>query len=112
MRLAWVVAVALVLPVSAAAQTLERVRDSGVLKIGYREDAAPYSYKNAIGQPAGYTVALCQAVATDIADRGRACRARRRICAGRHRAIASAPSRKARSISCAAPPPRPWSGAR
>ena len=67
MRLAWIVAVALVLPVSAAAQTLERVRDSGVLKIGYREDAAPYSYKNAIGQPAGYSVALCQAVATDIA---------------------------------------------
>ena len=67
MRLAWIVAVALVLPVSAAAQTLERVRDSGVLKIGYREDAAPHSYKNAIGQPAGYTVALCQAVATDIA---------------------------------------------
>jgi polar amino acid transport system substrate-binding protein/glutamate/aspartate transport system substrate-binding protein len=61
------VAVALVLPMSVAAQTLERVRDSGVLKIGYREDAAPYSYKNAIGQPAGYTIALCQAVATDIA---------------------------------------------
>jgi ABC-type amino acid transport substrate-binding protein len=68
MRLAWIVAVALVLPMSAAAQTLERVRESGVLKIGYREDAAPYSYKNTIGQPAGYSVALCQSVATDIAD--------------------------------------------
>jgi ABC-type amino acid transport substrate-binding protein len=67
MRLAWIVAALLVLPMSVAAQTLERVRDSGVLKIGYREDAAPYSYKNAIGQPAGYTVALCQAVATDVA---------------------------------------------
>ncbi len=67
MRLAWIVALALMLPVAAAAQTLERVRDSGVLKIGYRDDAAPYSYTNAIGQPAGYSVALCQAVATDIA---------------------------------------------
>jgi ABC-type amino acid transport substrate-binding protein len=67
MRLAGIVALALVLPMSAAAQTLERVRDSGVLKIGYREDAAPYSYKDAIGQPAGYTVALCQAVAVDVA---------------------------------------------
>ena len=67
MRLAWIVALALMLPVAAAAQTLERVRDSGILKIGYREDAAPYSYTNAIGQPAGYSVALCQAVATDIA---------------------------------------------
>jgi ABC-type amino acid transport substrate-binding protein len=68
MRLAWLAAVALLLPMSAGAQTLERIRDSGVIKIGYREDAAPYSYKNAIGQPAGYTVALCQAVATDIAE--------------------------------------------
>jgi ABC-type amino acid transport substrate-binding protein len=68
MRHAWIVAGALVLPMSVAAQTLERVRDTGVLKIGYREDAAPYSYKNAIGQPAGYTIALCQAVAADIAD--------------------------------------------
>jgi ABC-type amino acid transport substrate-binding protein len=68
MRLAWmIVALALALPVSAAAQTLERVRDSGVFKIGYRDDAAPYSYKNAIGQPAGYSVALCQAIAADVA---------------------------------------------
>lgn len=68
MRLAWIVAVTLLVPVSVAAQTLERIRDSGVLKIGYREDAAPYSYENAIGEPAGYSVALCQAVATDIAS--------------------------------------------
>jgi polar amino acid transport system substrate-binding protein/glutamate/aspartate transport system substrate-binding protein len=68
MRHAWIVAVALVLPMSVAAQTLERIRDTGVFKIGYREDAAPYSYKNAVGQPAGYTIALCQAVAADIAD--------------------------------------------
>jgi ABC-type amino acid transport substrate-binding protein len=67
MRLAWIVAALLVLPQSVAAQTLERIRDSGVLRIGYREDAAPHSYKNAIGQPAGYSVALCQAVATDVA---------------------------------------------
>jgi ABC-type amino acid transport substrate-binding protein len=68
MRLAWtIVALALALPISAAAQTLDRVRDSGVFKIGYRDDAAPYSYKNAIGQPAGYSVALCQAIATDVA---------------------------------------------
>lgn len=68
MRLAWMLVAALVLPGPVGAQTLERVRDSGVLKIGYREDAAPYSYKDVIGQPAGYSVALCQAVATDIAD--------------------------------------------
>jgi ABC-type amino acid transport substrate-binding protein len=68
MRLAWtIVALALMLPISAAAQTLERIRDSGVFKIGYRDDAAPYSYKNKIDQPAGYSVALCQVIATDVA---------------------------------------------
>lgn len=61
------VATALLWPAYGAAQTLDRVHDSGVLKIGYREDAAPYSYKNAIGEPAGYSITLCQAVATDIA---------------------------------------------
>jgi ABC-type amino acid transport substrate-binding protein len=60
-------AVTLALPSWAGAQTLDQVRDSGVLKIGYREDAAPFSYKNAIGKEAGYTVELCQGVATAIA---------------------------------------------
>jgi ABC-type amino acid transport substrate-binding protein len=61
------IAVVTLLPAWAGAQTLERVRDSGVFKIGFREDAAPYSYKNKIGQPAGYSVELCRAVATDVA---------------------------------------------
>jgi len=66
-------AVTLALPSWAGAQTLDQVRESGVLKIGFREDAAPFSYKNAIDQPAGYTVELCQGVATAIAaDIGRA----------------------------------------
>lgn len=50
----------------ASAAVLDRLRDSGVLKIGYREDAAPFSYKNAIGEPAGYTVDLCRAVAVAL----------------------------------------------
>jgi polar amino acid transport system substrate-binding protein/glutamate/aspartate transport system substrate-binding protein len=66
-------AMILALPSWASAQTLDQVRESGVLKIGYREDATPFSYKNAIGQPAGYTIELCQGVATAIAaDIGRA----------------------------------------
>lgn len=60
-------AVILVLPAWVGAQTLDQVRESGVLKIGYREDAAPFSFKNAIGAPAGYTIELCQSVATEIA---------------------------------------------
>jgi ABC-type amino acid transport substrate-binding protein len=49
-----------------AVGTLDRVRDSGTFKIGYREDAAPYSFKSTLGEPAGYSVALCKAVAVAV----------------------------------------------
>ncbi|TFH51764.1 MAG: amino acid ABC transporter substrate-binding protein [Lysobacterales bacterium] len=51
---------------SVSAGTLDRVRDSGVFKIGYRTDAAPYSYKNTLGEPAGYSVDLCRSVAVAV----------------------------------------------
>lgn len=51
---------------SVSAEVLDRVRDSGVFKIGYRTDAAPYSYKNALGEAAGYSVDLCRAVAVAL----------------------------------------------
>lgn len=50
----------------ALAQTLERIKETGVLKVGYRQDAAPYSYADDTGVPAGYTVDLCRAVAADV----------------------------------------------
>jgi polar amino acid transport system substrate-binding protein/glutamate/aspartate transport system substrate-binding protein len=48
---------------TAEAATLDRIRDSGTIKLGYRQDAAPFSYADSAGLPAGYTVALCQVVA-------------------------------------------------
>lgn len=48
-----------------AAGALERIQN-GKIKIGYREDAAPYSYKNAIGEAAGYSVDLCRAVVAQL----------------------------------------------
>src|SRR5262245_35501973 len=45
------------------AGTLDRIRETGVFKIGYRTDAAPFSYKNTIDEPAGYIVDLCREVA-------------------------------------------------
>ena len=57
---------ALLLAAGAQAQTLERVRESGTFKIGYREDAAPFSYRNELGEPAGYSVELCRAVAVNV----------------------------------------------
>jgi ABC-type amino acid transport substrate-binding protein len=47
------------------AQTLERIRDSGTFRIGYREDAAPFSFKNTLGEPAGFSVELCRLVAAE-----------------------------------------------
>src|SRR5688572_20461535 len=56
----------------AAASTLDRVRDSGVLRIGYRADAKPYSYRNEHGQAAGYIVDLCTEVAVELGPNVRA----------------------------------------
>jgi len=51
---------------AASAQTIDAVKASGQLKIGYRNDAVPFSYKDQNGKPAGYTVDLCQLVAEGI----------------------------------------------
>jgi ABC-type amino acid transport substrate-binding protein len=48
---------------AAAAGTLARIRDAGRIKIGYRTDARPFSYRDESGQAAGYTVTLCQQIA-------------------------------------------------
>ncbi len=53
---------------AAEAQTLERVRSSGTFTIGYREDAAPFAYQDALGEAAGYSVDLCRAIATNVKD--------------------------------------------
>jgi ABC-type amino acid transport substrate-binding protein len=53
---------------SAGAATLDRLRASGVIKIGYRSDAPPFSYASSVDEPAGYTVALCREVAARIKE--------------------------------------------
>lgn len=59
-------AVSLAVPV--AAQTLERVREAGEFKIGYREDAAPFAFKTEAGEAAGYAVDLCRIVAQAVKE--------------------------------------------
>lgn len=51
---------------SLAADTLARVRETGVLRLGFRADAPPYSYRAADGGPLGYIVDLCREVARGI----------------------------------------------
>ena len=48
---------------AATAATLDRIRDTGTFRIGYRADAKPYSYQDQQGQPAGYLVDLCLEIA-------------------------------------------------
>lgn len=57
---------ALLAAAPAAAGTLEQIKNSGKLTIGYRTDARPFSYRDASGNAAGYAVALCQRVAEQV----------------------------------------------
>ncbi len=56
--------VSVISPVSA--QTMDRIAASGSLKIGYREDARPFSFKDQAGQPSGFAVELCREIAADV----------------------------------------------
>ena len=67
MRLVWLTfAAVFLLATGAQAQTLERVRESGTFKIGYREDAAPFSFRDTLGEPAGFSVELCRLIAAQV----------------------------------------------
>jgi len=64
----------LVLPILAAlfalpasAQTLERIKETNRLNLGFRSDAAPISFADEKGSPAGYTPLICVGVAKAIA---------------------------------------------
>jgi glutamate/aspartate transport system substrate-binding protein len=46
--------------------TLRRIRDTGVLRIGVRETSVPFSYIDAQKQPQGYSVDLCLRVADAV----------------------------------------------
>jgi len=57
---------ALLLTSTAAAQTLDKIRKSGVITFGYVENAAPFSFLDGNGEPQGYSIDLCRAVADGI----------------------------------------------
>ncbi len=67
--LSLLLALALALGVAsqASAQTVDRIRETGELKLGYRTDAAPISYANEDGNAAGYSALLCVGVAQALA---------------------------------------------
>jgi len=63
---AFLVAFACLLVQPAWAGVLDRLRAGEPLRIGFREDAAPFSFRDAMGKPAGYTVELCGVVVGDL----------------------------------------------
>lgn len=55
-------------PAAGQAATLDKIRESGTLKLGVRDDAAPFSYIDKNGKAAGYSVSLCEAIARIIKE--------------------------------------------
>jgi ABC-type amino acid transport substrate-binding protein len=69
-RLLAAVALALLLPGLALAQeaqgALQKIKASGTIAIGFREQSVPFSFLGTDGKPAGYSVDLCQRIAAGI----------------------------------------------
>ena len=67
MRLVAPLAFALALAASSVeAGVLDRIKETGTVRFGYREDAAPLSYLDEEKKPAGYSVLVCDAVAASL----------------------------------------------
>jgi len=49
-----------------AAGTLDKVKESGKLVLGYRADTRPFSFTDEAGKAAGFSVALCRNVADTV----------------------------------------------
>jgi glutamate/aspartate transport system substrate-binding protein len=39
--------------------TLDKIKETGVVQLGYRETSRPFSFLGTDGQPAGYSIDLC-----------------------------------------------------
>jgi len=50
-----------------AGPTLDRIRATGTIELGYRDDAAPFSYRDRDGRVRGYSVELCERAAAEVA---------------------------------------------
>ncbi len=56
----------IVMATTAQAQTLERIKETGLLRLGYRVDAPPLSFQAADGNPGGYSPTICVELAQGI----------------------------------------------
>jgi len=65
-KLIWAVGIALMASGSAMADVLSDIKDRGIINLGIRADAPPFSYLDAQTEPAGLAVKLCQEVAARL----------------------------------------------
>jgi ABC-type amino acid transport substrate-binding protein len=56
----------ILLTAPAGAQTLDKIRKSGVITLGYRTDAVPFAFADSDRAPAGFSVDLCRRVVEGI----------------------------------------------
>ena len=49
--------------------TLQQIKKSGKIRIGYREAEPPMSFKGKDGKPTGYTIDICKYVVTGVKDK-------------------------------------------
>src|SRR5258708_38696162 len=66
---------ALLLPTAAAAQTggneglsptLSNIKNTHVVRLGYRESSPPFSFLDQANRPIGYSLELCEAIVDEI----------------------------------------------
>jgi len=60
------VVLAVLAGVPASAATLDRIRETGTIRLGYLADARPFSFRNDAGAADGFTVVLCQQIAGQV----------------------------------------------
>ena len=53
-------------PAAVEAGTIDELKSSKSLRVGFRVDAPPFSFKNDIGEAAGYSVEICRQIAAGI----------------------------------------------
>ena len=58
-----------VVPGIVVGGTLDQIKKSGEIRIGYRTDAPPLSFNDSSGQAAGYSVELCKRIAVAVKER-------------------------------------------
>jgi len=46
---------------------LKRIKVAGVVRLGYRQDAVPFSYEGSGGRPYGYSIDLCHEIVDELA---------------------------------------------